>query len=571
MAETKFTSYDEVLKSGLIGDVLYLVISNKGTTKTYKDLLPLDGGTVGIASFAVGGLEILYKNMNTQTYFGKTEKEMIDGYSTKCRPAGKSGDDNGWGCYSQKFWYDGMKLFLDSPDSKSIQEKAWSAKMKVDIEDVIKKGWTTKRQIAIALSISNSLGIGGMKSIADSNKWDAEKTLQSYASKSESNEKRRKLIDENFPFVKNVETTNDPNYTPTSNTPNTPANSIAENKVETPKGPDFPEDKVFTFNVENSKFLVSTEIGTFSVVPINPEFDFFTDEENIPLDDEYYEEQFAGQEEEITDLNQATIDFTTQVDNAQPSEIIDDSGVLGGSNIKVKGAKKWTSLSDAQEKSAIFLYKTALTYGFTDIEARAMLAVVSKESAFAPRNEISYRNTSVSRIREVFPSTFGSEKKKKISDAEVERIKKDDKLFWNKVYGGKYGNGPDEGWRYLGRGFNGLTFKGSDKDLSGYIGYNILYKRNGSKGGPVDIVNNPDLVNKQEGGVYKVACHLCCLYFQKNKNKYFANDANNNLDKVIFNFMRANAGWNSSTSGNIFQEGLGKARAFAASLPSKIQ
>jgi hypothetical protein len=35
--------------------------------------------------------------------------------------------------------------------------------------------------------------------------------------------------------------------------------------------------------------------------------------------------------------------------------------------------------------------------------------------------------------------------------------------------------------------------------------------------------------------------------------------------------MRANAGWNSSTSGNIFQEGLGKARAFAASLPSKIQ
>ena len=60
------------------------------------------------------------------------------------------------------------------------------------------------------------------------------------------------------------------------------------------------------------------------------------------------------------------------------------------------------------------------------------------------------------------------------------------------------------------------------------------------------------------------------LNFQKNKNKYFANDANNNLDKVIFN-LRANAGWKSSTSGNIFQEGLGKARAFASSLPSKIE
>lgn len=337
MAETKFTSYDEVLKSGLIGDVLYLVISNKGTTKTYKDLLPLDGGTVGIASFAVGGLEILYKNMNTQTYFGKTEKEMIESYSTKCRPAGKSGDDNGWGCYSQKFWYDGMKLFLDSPDSKSIQEKAWSAKMKVDIEEVIKKGWTTKRQIAIALSISNSLGIGGMKSIADSNKWDAEKTLQNYASKSENNEKRRKLIDENFPFVKNVETTNEPNNTPTSNTPSTPVNSIAEDKVETPKGPDFPEDKIFTFNVENSKFLVSAEIGTFSVVPINPEFDFFTDEENIPLDDEYYEGQFTGQEELTVEIQMIRAKETSEeIDkNLSDSDKIGSDVATQGGSIKL--------------------------------------------------------------------------------------------------------------------------------------------------------------------------------------------------------------------------------------------
>lgn len=307
MAETKFTSYDEVLKSGLIGDILYLIISDKEKSKTYKDLLALDGGTVGILGFAVGGLEVLYKNMNTQTYFGKTEKEMIDGYSTNCRPPGKSGNDDGWGCYSQKFWYDGMKLFLDSSESKSIQEKTWSVKMKQEIEDVIKKGWSTKRQITIALAISNSLGSGGMKSIADSNKWDAEKTLQVYASKNEQNEKRRKLIDANFPFVKNVETTNEPNNTPTENTNNTSPNSIAESKPEIPKGPDFPEDKVFTFNVENSKFLVNAEIGTFSVVPINPEFDFEQDFDQVPLDDEYYEEEFAGQEQEISDLGEASV------------------------------------------------------------------------------------------------------------------------------------------------------------------------------------------------------------------------------------------------------------------------
>lgn len=99
----------------------------------------------------------------------------------------------------------------------------------------------------------------------------------------------------------------------------------------------------------------------------------------------------------------------------------------------------------------------------------------------------------------------------------------------------------------------------------------IYTKKNGSKAGAIDIVNDPELVNKKEDGIYKVACHLCCLYFQKGKNKNFSKDDNTKIDKVIFNFMRANAGWSSDTSGNIFQEGLLKASAFAASLPTKIQ
>ena len=553
MAETNFTSYDEVLKSGLIGDILYLVISEKEQLRTYKDLSAFLGGAVGILPFVVGGLSSLYENMDTQTYFGKTQKEMIDGYSTSCLPPGKEGNDTGWGCYSQKFWYDGMKLFLNSPDSKSVQDKAWISKTKPEIENVLTKGWKTKRQITIALTLSIKLGQDTFKSIAESNAWDAEKTLQAFVNKT-SDQKTKKSIDDNFPY-----------------TSNTSPNSIAENKPEIPKGPDFPEDKIYTFNVTDSNFLVSSEIGTFSVVDFNPEIDFEQDFDEVPLDDEYYEEQFAGAEEETIDL--AVIQHTTIVDNAEPSEIIkkysdgDDKVTI----TSIKGGKKWDALKDSQELNAIYLYKTALEYGFNDIEARAMISVVSKESAFAPRPEISYKNTSVSRIRFVFPGIFGSEKKKKISDDEITTLKSNDKNFWNKVYGNKCGNGPDDGWRYLGRGFNGLTFKGSDKDLSGYIGFNILYKRNGSKAGPIDIVNDPELVNKKEGGIYKVASHLCCLYFQKGKNKHFSKDDNTNIDKVIFNFMRSNAGWSSDTSGNIFQEGLAKAKAFAASLPSKIQ
>ena len=201
MAETKFTSYDEVLKSGLIGDILYYVISNKEQSKKYTDLLPLDGGTVGIAHFAVGGLEVLYKNMDTQTYFNKTVQQMIEGYSNNCRPAGNQGNDTGWGCYSKTLWKNGMAAFLASAESKNVQNKAWTEKMKDEIEDVIKKGWTTKRQIAIALGIANSLGGGGMKSLANDNKWDAEKTLQAYAGKSDHNDRRKKLIDENLSLI----------------------------------------------------------------------------------------------------------------------------------------------------------------------------------------------------------------------------------------------------------------------------------------------------------------------------------------------------------------------------------
>ena len=47
-----------------------------------------------------------------------------------------------------------------------------------------------------------------------------------------------------------------------------------------------------------------------------------------------------------------------------------------------------------------------------------------------------------------------------MSDAQVDSLKANDESFYNTIYGGKYGNAPDEGYKYRGRGFNGITFKG---------------------------------------------------------------------------------------------------------------
>jgi len=179
--------------------VLYGVIARNGKSKRYTDLLPLDGGTVGIANFATGGLAALYQQMNTEQYFRRSRSEMIAKYSTACRPAGKSGNDTGWGCYSKVWWRNGMESFLKSSESQSVQNAAWSAMMKPVIEAAIQHGWTNERQIATALGIANSLDRNGFASLAENHEWDPEVTLKAYVGTNEHRRRREQAIDEHFP------------------------------------------------------------------------------------------------------------------------------------------------------------------------------------------------------------------------------------------------------------------------------------------------------------------------------------------------------------------------------------
>jgi hypothetical protein len=64
-----------------------------------------------------------------------------------------------------------------------------------------------------------------------------------------------------------------------------------------------------------------------------------------------------------------------------------------------------SKLTDEQRKNIALMDASLTKYGITNKYLRAgILSIVSKESAFIPKNELSYANTDVSRIRQLFKS-----------------------------------------------------------------------------------------------------------------------------------------------------------------------
>ena len=80
-----------------------------------------------------------------------------------------------------------MKNFVNSPESKEIQTKAWmSTKAKGAVSFARDYGWVTERQLAIAAGVGNSIGFGkeggtrGLRPLAELVGADAEKILEAY-------------------------------------------------------------------------------------------------------------------------------------------------------------------------------------------------------------------------------------------------------------------------------------------------------------------------------------------------------------------------------------------------------
>ena len=161
--------------------------------------------------------------------------------------------------------------------------------------------------------------------------------------------------------------------------------------------------------------------------------------------------------------------------------------------------------------------------GIEDLNAQiAMLSVIGKETGFLPRPEDSFSTTSNSRIRELFGSRVPAD------NAQLDALKADDEAFFNQVYGGRFGNAPDEGYLYRGRGFNGLTFKGNYQLYGNLIGQ--------------DLVSNPDLVNDPE-----VAAKVAVVFLTHGRpvQKF------NSVEDAVTYFVNVNAGGSASAENHI--------------------
>lgn len=163
----------------------------------------------------------------------------------------------------------------------------------------------------------------------------------------------------------------------------------------------------------------------------------------------------------------------------------------------------------------------------------AIMAIIDKESGFKPQSEIAYSGNTNNYIRSKFSIT------KTLSDDQLTRLKASPEDFFNFVYGSKFGNNAKEGFKYRGRGFNQLTFKGN------YRKFGDLIKMN--------LVDNPDLVNDPI-----VAAKVVAAFFKESfknnasiiQKRYGASNINDFSDSItaVNAFYNANAGFKNDTS-----------------------
>ena len=178
----------------------------------------------------------------------------------------------------------------------------------------------------------------------------------------------------------------------------------------------------------------------------------------------------------------------------------------------------------------------------------AILGVIGKESKFIPKDEKCYGGTSNARIREIFTTRVSG-----YSETELNALKNNCEAFFNVVYGGRYGNMGNDGYKYRGRGFNQLTFRASYKSIGDKIGQ--------------DLVGNPDSVNDPYIASQVMITFLTGRFSQTQYVKNYiengiANDAPN-LESAVEVAAHANAGWGKSRSGSAVTNAVNNAYPIA--------
>ena len=158
------------ISDNLIIDIINGTIS-AGGSKNYNDLfLDSQGDTaVGILHFTKRGLKKLYKAMDTNKYFGRSQDEMVNSIKSY------SGDE-----MKDSSWKRGMLNFLNSSESKRVQDKAATKKFKEGLVTPIQQGgWNTPREYAVGMFYLNSYP-KCLHQMGAKYNWDAEQMLRAY-------------------------------------------------------------------------------------------------------------------------------------------------------------------------------------------------------------------------------------------------------------------------------------------------------------------------------------------------------------------------------------------------------
>lgn len=212
-----------------------------------------------------------------------------------------------------------------------------------------------------------------------------------------------------------------------------------------------------------------------------------------------------------------------------------------------------TNYTAAQQANMKLITDALIKKGVTNQYVHAaVLAVVGKETNFNPSaSEVSYAKTANDRIRNIFSST------KKLNDTQLNALKVNPVTFFNHVYNGVAGNGPTDGYKYRGRGYNQLT---------GRANYATTGKALG-----VDLINNPDLLAKPEIAAAALVDYFVKGYaLLKSKGKTTTKTINDftNLNDSLQAIYHINAGVGHSNA--VIQAdvtgGLAKAKASIAKL-----
>lgn len=207
---------------------------------------------------------------------------------------------------------------------------------------------------------------------------------------------------------------------------------------------------------------------------------------------------------------------------------------------------------NSEQKSNLDIIISELDKYFTSpITKAGILAIVAKESGFKTKPELSYRTTSNDRIRKIFGSRVAG-----LTENALNILKSSDVAFFDKIYGPGSGqplgnNLVGDGYKYRGRGFNGLTGKAN-------------YKFYGEKIG-LPLEKDPDLLNSP----FAAAAALVMFFRMQaasKANKLSQYNAKTPEDfKTVADstgaFYHANAGWGKAKEALLKDQTGGRAKA----------